>query len=264
MTKQRKFTVGENLGFDLLALSAEGALYFCACAGPCLLLWTLREAHPLALLATALACWPVAAFVFIGTAITVKRVFLRRIPEGRFFATNRKVRPWAFAQVLKMSVERSPFLTLINTNLIFRQIYYRGMGAQMAPTVFTGIGVKITDPWALEAGEHVIIGQEALIAGHKTERDVITLEPVILEPGAVVGARAVVQAGVRIGANAVVGANSVVWRGTVIPAGETWAGNPACKVQPLSSPAREAMAAGIGCAIPSGGRETLCNVEASG
>jgi acetyltransferase-like isoleucine patch superfamily enzyme len=67
----------------------------------------------------------------------------------------------------------------------------------------------------------------------------VTLGPVEIGEHTVVGSRALVLPNVRIGSRAVVGANSVVLSGTVIPDGETWAGNPAVKVE-LNARARQA------------------------
>jgi acetyltransferase-like isoleucine patch superfamily enzyme len=65
----------------------------------------------------------------------------------------------------------------------------------------------------------------------------LTLEPVIIEDGAWLGACSVILQGVTIGAGAVVGAGSVVNKD--VPAGSIVAGNPARVVRMRGDEGRE-------------------------
>jgi acetyltransferase-like isoleucine patch superfamily enzyme len=58
----------------------------------------------------------------------------------------------------------------------------------------------------------------------------LILAPVIVEAGAVVGARSVLMPGVVVGANSTVKAMSHVTMNTVIPPNEVWGGIPARKM----------------------------------
>ena len=95
---------------------------------------------------------------------------------------------------------------------------------------------------ALSARERIRIGKHVMIGGgtqifdndfhsldyenRASEKDDgIRTEPVIIEDGAFIGARAIILKGVTIGKNSVVGAGAVVSRD--VPDGEIWAGNPA-------------------------------------
>jgi acetyltransferase-like isoleucine patch superfamily enzyme len=86
----------------------------------------------------------------------------------------------------------------------------------------------------LEIGDEVLIGchVKLLSAGHAVDdgelsiwRNPLTHARVAIEPGAWIGAAAIVLPGVRIGAGAVIGAGSVVTRD--VPGGAIVAGNPA-------------------------------------
>jgi acetyltransferase-like isoleucine patch superfamily enzyme len=234
MNARRKFALWEYLAFDSFMWSLEAILYFVALAGPVMLLWSLRGHHPLVLLAVAVLSYFVVALTFVLCIVALRWILCGRIPEGRFLRTSRRVLPWSGAQVLRMILERSPFFPLVTSHIVFRQIYYRGMGTGLDWTVYTATGAVLADPWAIRIGSHSVIGQEAIITAHKIERDVVTLEPVELGAGVLIGARAHVQCGVKIGDGAVVGTEALVTRGTVIPPGEVWAGNPARKVDPLA------------------------------
>lgn len=175
---------------------------------------------------------PLMTIVFVVILVLIKRLLVREVPFGRFLLTSPKVRRWIVADRLVKIMIRSPFRPLINEMAFFRFLFYRGMGAKIDPTLLLGNGVKLPEPWALRVGRNVHIGDEAVISGHKVERNVVTLGKVEIGNHVLIGARAIIFPGVQIGDRAVVGANSVVTRGTEIGAGETWAGNPAQRVVP--------------------------------
>jgi acetyltransferase-like isoleucine patch superfamily enzyme len=230
VSKRKKFTFGELFLFDCLGLTIESTLYICSLTGPVYLLWKLKFLHPIFLLVFAVLGYTAAAFTFTLLIILLTRLFLHKIPTGRLFFTNKKVIWWSFAHMFRMIMERSMFFSTINGHILFRQLFYKGMGAKIDWTVILGPGAKLVDPWEVKIGPHTLIGQEAIIAGHKIEHDIVTMGPVEIGVGVLIGARAIVQPGVKIGDGVIIGANSVVVRGSIISAGETWAGNPACKV----------------------------------
>jgi acetyltransferase-like isoleucine patch superfamily enzyme len=230
MENKNKITAGEYVAFDLLTLTLELSLYFGACVGPVWLLWKLTDSHPALWTLGALASFPCAATLFLLETVLLKRLLVGRVPSGRFRRKSRKELRFTAAHVLKMIVERSPFLGWVNGNIFFRRLYYIGMGAQLHPTVYTAPGVRLVDPWALKAGRDTIIGQDAIITGHKIANDVVTVDPVELGEGVIIGGRAVIGPGVKIGDGAVIGAGAVVAGGSVVPAREVWSGNPARKL----------------------------------
>lgn len=215
---------------DFITLLFEVMVYFISFAGPALLLWQFRGAHPLAILLLALACWLLAALMFVLVLVMIKRFLVGEVPYGRFFLTSPKAYRWMAADRLMKIMIRSPFRSMIDENAFLRYLFYRGMGAQINSTFLVGNGIKLPEPWAISVGRHVHIGDEAILAGHKVEHNTVTLDRIEIGDGVLIGARSIIFPGVRIGNGAMVGASSVVTRGSVIPDGEVWSGNPARKV----------------------------------
>ena len=225
--QQRKTPGYQYFLVDVATLLIEVAVYFLSFAGPVMLLASCRDAHPLALLGLAIGGWLFAALAFVITLVLIKRLLIGHIPSGRFFITSKRAYPWIFADRVIKIMNRSPFRALVNDNAFYRYLYLRGMGARITTSFLLGQRAVIPEPWLLQVGENVLIGDEAIVSGHKVERGVVTLDRVEIGNDVLVGARALILPGVKIGDGAVVGAGSVVPRGTVIAAGETWAGNPA-------------------------------------
>src|SRR3990172_6680843 len=221
---------------DLFTLLLEAGIYFASLSGPLYLLWRLKPAHPLTVLPLVIVGWLASGSRFILILVLLKRLVDGDVSPGRFFLTSRKAYAWMAGTRLVQILIRSPFHALVNENAFFRHLFYRGMGADVHSTLLLGNRVKIPDPWFIKAGRHVHIGDEAVISGHKVEHNTVTLDWVEIGDNVLIGARAIVFPGVKVGNGAIVGAASVVARGTLIPAGETWSGNPARKVDPFELP----------------------------
>ena len=215
---------------DLLNLIIEVGVYFISLAGPVYLLWYYRAAHPLLLLLLGIAGWLVTALVFILILIIIKRFLIGEVPAGRYLLTSSKSYRWMFADRITKIMVRSPFRGLVTENAFYRYLFYRGMGMKFDSTLLLGPRAVIAEPWSLSAGHNVLIGADAVISGHKVEHKVVTLEPVEIGNDVLIGTRAIILPGVKIGNRVVIGANSVIARGTSIPDGETWAGNPAQRI----------------------------------
>jgi acetyltransferase-like isoleucine patch superfamily enzyme len=232
--QQRKTPGYQYFLVDVVTLIIEVGIYFVSFAGPVYVLWHSRSAHPFALLGLAMGCWLLAALAFVIALVLIKRLLIGDIATGRFFITSKRAYPWIFADRVVKMMNRSPFRALVNDNAFYRYLYLRGMGARITTSFLLGQRAVIPEPWLLQVGENVLIGDEAIVSGHKVERGVVTLDRVEIGNDVLVGARALILPGVKIGDGAVVGAASVVSRGTVIPPGETWSGNPAKRTEVLS------------------------------
>lgn len=224
---------------DVFTLLFEGAAYCLALAPSAALAWTVWTAGPpgpllslgsLLSLVSLVAGWYVSALAFVLVIVVSKRLLVGRVRAGRYLLTGKTALPWIGADRLVKIANRSPFRHLIIDNAFYRWLYFRGMGADIQPTLLLGQRVVIPDPDFLHVGHHVLIGDEAVLSGHKVEHNVVTLEPIEIGDNVLIGARAIILPGTKIGSNATIGAGAVVPRGAVIPAGETWAGNPAAKV----------------------------------
>jgi carbonic anhydrase/acetyltransferase-like protein (isoleucine patch superfamily) len=77
--------------------------------------------------------------------------------------------------------------------------------------------------FALTIGNNVSIGHGAVLHG------------CTVEDACLIGMRATILDGVVVRKHSVIGAGAVVTQGTVIGEGESWLGNPACRVRKLSS-----------------------------
>lgn len=215
---------------DVVTLLIELAIYVAALALPILLVLGIWPYHSALALFAAVISFPVAVLIFVLILVLIKRLFIGEVPFGRFLLTSPRVYRWIIADRVVKIMIRSPFRSFINEMSFFRILFYKGMGAEIDATLLLGNGVKFPEPWALQIGRNVHVGDEAVLSGHKVERNVVTLDKIIIGNDVLIGARAIIFPGVTVGDGAVIGANSVVTRGTEILPGETWAGNPACKV----------------------------------
>ena len=131
----------------------------------------------------------------------------------------------------------------------FRTALLRLFGAEIGTGVVIKPGVQVKYPWRLTVGDHCWIGEDAwidnlttvslasnvcisqgayLCTGNHDWTDPsfgLVIEPITLDNGSWVGARAVLAPGVVLGECAIAAAGSVVTRS--IPAYEIHAGNPA-------------------------------------
>jgi acetyltransferase-like isoleucine patch superfamily enzyme len=127
-------------------------------------------------------------------------------------------------------------------------LFYKMMGMKLGRGVQIN-STNISDPSLIEMGDKVTIGGSATIVGHYGQHGYLVLAPVKIGKGATIGLRAIIMGGAEIGEGAKIMANSVVLPKMRIPAGETWAGIPAQRIDtkqidfgdsPLSGPAATA------------------------
>ncbi|MGB9355423.1 MAG: hypothetical protein WCB21_07765, partial [Azonexus sp.] len=126
-------------------------------------------------------------------------------------------------------VVRYSFLEFV-TPSPFAQLYYRLMGMKIGRHV-TINSTAIADPSLIELEDGVTIGGTASIMAHYAQGGYLVISPVRLRAGATIGLRAIVMGGVEIGEKAKVLAGSFVLPNTRIPAGESWAGIPAQRIE---------------------------------
>lgn len=112
----------------------------------------------------------------------------------------------------------------------FNILFFRMMGAKIGEGTIINT-VHISDPSMIEMGQKVTLGGSVTIVGHYGQGGYLVLAPVKIGDKATIGLRAIIMGGVEIGAGAKVLPNSVVLPKTKIPAGETWGGVPAQKIE---------------------------------
>ncbi len=146
--------------------------------------------------------------------------------RGPYFST--RVFPWFAHNILTYCV-RYAFLDWI-TPTPFNVYFYRNMGMRIG--IRTEVNTSnISDPGFITLEDEVTIGGSATIIAHYAVRGYLITAPVVIRKGATIGLRAIVMADTEIGEGAKVLPNSVVLPKTRIPAGETWAGIPAKKIE---------------------------------
>jgi len=126
-------------------------------------------------------------------------------------------------------VVRYSFLEFV-TPSPFSQLYYRLMGMRIGKGV-TLNSTAIADPSLIELGDGVTVGGSASILAHYAQGGFLVIAPVKIGAGATIGMRAIIMGGVTVGEKAKVLANSFVLPNTTIPAGESWAGIPAQRIE---------------------------------
>jgi acetyltransferase-like isoleucine patch superfamily enzyme len=237
---------------DLMTLLYECALYLAAATPLALMLYRERAWPPVGLLALAVGGYLLTAVAFLALLVVTKRLLIGEVATGRYFLNSPRAWRWiASDRVIKILV-RSPFHALVTENACFRHGFYRAMGAQVHYSLMLGNGVRFPEPWALRIGRQVLIGDQAMVSGHKVERGVVTLGMVEIGDGCVIGARSLILPDTVIGAGAIIGAQSVVVQGTRVPPRQTWAGNPARRVDAMA--AGPASRAGASTTAPMGDR----------
>lgn len=126
-------------------------------------------------------------------------------------------------------VVRYSFLEFV-TPSPFSLLYYRLMGMKIGRNV-TINSTAIADPSLIEMEDNATIGGSASVLAHYAQGGYLVIAPVRIGRGATIGLRAVVMGGVEVGPKAKVLASSFVLPNTKIPAGETWAGIPAQRIE---------------------------------
>lgn len=99
------------------------------------------------------------------------------------------------------------------------------------------------DPHFVTIGRNVIIGLDAIIAGHHQDRDSITFRRVVIEDDVVIGGRSVIMAGSHLKRGCMIGVSAVVLPDSVVGPNEFWAGVPARRVRTVKVSGQDASAA---------------------
>lgn len=134
---------------------------------------------------------------------------------------------WYFSNALLYLVRYS-FLEFI-TPTPFLNIFYKLMGMKIGDGVFINT-THVSDVAMIEIGDHVTVGGSAVIVAHYAQAGYLVIAPVKIKSRATIGLRAMIMGDVVIGEGARVLPNSVVLPKTRIPAGETWGGVPAVRI----------------------------------
>ncbi len=138
-----------------------------------------------------------------------------------------QVFPWYVHNSLLYIIRYSflEFITPTPINLWF----FKRMGMKIGKGVQINTS-HITDPAMITLEDGVMLGGSATVIAHYGVNGILILAPTILRKNAMIGLRAIIMADVEIGEGAKILPNSVVLPKTRVPAGETWGGVPARKI----------------------------------
>ena len=150
-------------------------------------------------------------------------IFRPRLEPGRYPLKSFVTIQWAWSMVFhRIALLFLPFLV----PSFIGNAYYRMSGAKL------GKGVQINtahlnDAGSVTLGDGVVIGGNAIINAHLTEKGELVMAPVHIGNNALIGMGSVIQPGCTIGEGAIVASRAVLPKWTDIPEGEVWAGIPA-------------------------------------
>ncbi|EXI74356.1 MAG TPA: hypothetical protein PK440_07990 [Candidatus Accumulibacter phosphatis] len=230
---QRLLAIIGPLPFIGLAIVAAGlslavaVWLFDALSGCLLAATTSAWRYPLSGLLLA-ACYFAYGLTLLLVAPLLNFILGGRLQPYRGSAVSLTALRWYVHCTLTLVVRYS-FLEFV-TPSPFALLYYRLMGMRIGRNV-TINSTAIADPSLIEIGDGVTIGGSASVMAHYAQGGYLVIAPVRIAAGATIGLRAIVMGGVEVGEKAKVLAGSFVLPNTRIPAGETWAGIPARRVE---------------------------------
>lgn len=128
-------------------------------------------------------------------------------PQGeRLGQESRAYRVWWFLTQCQVLYNRFGFLEeLLRMVPGLYALWLGAWGARVSPLVYWGPGAVVVDRYALRVARGAVIGTRAVIAGHLAVKDAagafrVTLAPVAIGAGALIGAYAGIGPGCSIGA----------------------------------------------------------------
>ena len=171
-------------------------------------------------LGLGITVWGVTLVIFSGL---LGGLFRPRLKPGRYPLKSFVTIQWAWSMIFhRIALFFLPYLV----PSFIGNTFYRLSGAKL------GKGVQINTAHLNDAGsvtleDGVVIGGNAIINAHLTEKGELVMAPVNIGKDALIGMGSVIQPGCVIGEGAIVASRAVVPKWTNIPAGEVWAGIPA-------------------------------------
>lgn len=161
--------------------------------------------------------------------IFIKRFVLWYRPrEQRFPLYSATTISWAITGCLHTMIAKS-FLQFWK-GTPFLNMYFRAMGCHLGRRVTINT-VEIWDWDLITLQDDAMLGGNCIINGHLFEHGQLLFRPVIVGPGALVGAFAYIMPGVHMGERSVLAVMSMAKKGEQIAAQEIWGGVPAAYIK---------------------------------
>ena len=145
--------------------------------------------------------------------------------RGPYYSVD--VLKWVLHNSLTYLV-RYTFLEFI-TPTPFNILFFKLMGMKIGKATQINTS-NISDPALIELGRYVTVGGSVTLCAHYGQSGFLILAPIKIADKVTIGLKSSIMGGVTIGEGAKILPHSIVLPKTVIPAGETWGGVPAHKI----------------------------------
>ena len=138
-------------------------------------------------------------------------------------------RHWKFcSQPLNMLFHGTPFRNLLS----------RALGVRVGKMVFDD-GANLYDKTLLDIGDYSNLNKACILQAHSLEEGLFKSEPVRIGSQCTIASDAFVHYGVEMGDRSTLGPNAFLMKGEMVPAGQTWQGNPASLAPATASTAAQ-------------------------
>ncbi len=178
---------------------------------------------------SSLILWMIIIILLTGLLGWIFRP--RKVGGGKFPLYSGITVRWGLLSVIQRLA--NPFASWFVPSWLVN-LYYKLLGCRIGSGVIIN-SHRMWDAYLIEIKDEAIIGGNAVILGHLAEKDNLVLAPVSIGKGALIGAAAQINPGCIIGDGAVVASHALLPKYTEIPAGETWGGVPAKKIENSTS-----------------------------
>lgn len=189
------------------------------------------EFHPLAILVATLLVYGVLSAFAVRSLLLI-----HPLRPGRYAMDSSVFTYWKLLTVIVLMARWAlrPF-TVALTMPIIVWLFGARIGRNVA------IGGEVDEPYLLTLGDGAVLGNGSFVAGSVISDGFISLGAVTIGAGATVGVNAVILAGSSLGEHAILAGGSIAIPGSIIPAGESWRGNPARKWMAAAKPESSAV-----------------------
>lgn len=161
-----------------------------------------------------------ALFVFFLTAVVVMGLAIRilslGIKPGRYPERSPTVLRWLVYSGIYTIMTR--LVLPVVPMSFFTNLFFRLVGCRMGKNVRLN-SYMLNDAYLLTLGDGVVIGGQTDVSCHIYENGYLTLEPISIGAGSVIGAHCYIAPGVTVGERALVGLGCYIRQGKAIPDG---------------------------------------------
>ncbi|MBC7741808.1 MAG: hypothetical protein H7061_06410 [Bdellovibrionaceae bacterium] len=173
-----------------------------------------------------------AGYFIYGTTLIfvaplVNKIVIGRLAEWRGNYYSAQSLKWFVHNGLTY-LARFTFLEFVTPSPL-ALLFYQMMGMKIGKGTIIN-STWISDPSMIVMKDKVTIGGSVTIVAHYGQGGLLVIAPVVIGSNCTIGLKATIMGGCTIGDGAKILPHSVLLPKTVVPAGETWGGVPAQKI----------------------------------